>query len=542
MATTEPEGLRTLVVGIDGASLDILTQRGESVIPRITELFEEGVSGPLESQHPPWTPSAWPSMYTGVNPGKHGVFGFLRFDGYDWDLVNYTDVKEHTLWELSSDHGLRSVVVNAPVTHPPKAFNGALVPGYIAPEDPTCHPPGLLDELRDEIGEYRVYTDGPGTEATDRERIDSYNDLVRMRGEAFRYLTGRFDPSFGFLQFQQTDTVFHEHPENDAVVDGVFAAVDREIGATIDACDPDVVFLLSDHGLGPYDNYEFRVNSFLRDRGDVETIAGDGGMPSWASIARNQLADGETGADRSKTPLERGLALTAKVGLTSQRIERVVKRLGLEDVVLRVVPTDAVRAATERVDFERSRAYMRDRIELGVRINLEGREPNGVVPNDRYESTRAELIEALSAVRTPDGEPVFEAVVRREDVFDGPYLEDAPDVVLVPSEFDQYISASVRTSQFGPPSEPWNHKRFGFIAAAGDVDTSADLTGAHLLDVAPTVLSTLGVPASDRMDGVALPLVDGVEKTSYPAYRGDDVETDDAAVEQRLSDLGYLER
>ena len=536
MSERHSDGMRTLVVGIDGASLDVLADRGEDVVPNVTELMSSGVSSALESQIPPWTPSAWPSIYTGVNPGKHGVFGFLRFDGYDWDVVNYTDVREHTVWELLSQHGYTSVVVNAPVTHPPRSFDGALVPGYVAPEDPDCHPPGLLDDLKAELGEYRLYDDG------DAEGAEGYEELVEMRGEAFRYLADRFDPDFGFLQFQQSDTVFHERPGEDDVIDAVYAAVDREVGATLEACDPDVVFVVSDHGMGPYDGHEFRANSFLRDRGDVTTTTGDGGMPSWSSIARNRLREGEEGGQPDRSLVERSMAVAARVGITSQRIETVVRTLGVEDLVLRVAPTDAVRAASERVDFEESRAYVRDRIELGVRINLEGREPEGVVPEAEYESVRTDLMDALSAVRTPDGEPVFDAVLRREDVYDGPYVEEAPDIVVVPDRFDQYLSASLRDEQFGPPSEPWNHKLHGVVAAAGDVDTSASLTGAHVFDVAPTVLATFGVPASDRMDGLVLPVADRAGIEEYPAYEGGDVETDDEDVEKRLEDLGYLER
>ena len=541
MSATDFEGMRTLVVGIDGASLDVLADRGEDVVPAITDLLRSGVSGDLESQIPPWTPSAWPSIYTGVNPGKHGVFGFLRFEGYDWDVVNYTDVREHTVWELLSDHGYTSVVVNTPVTHPPSEFDGALVPGYVAPEEPACHPEGLLDELEAEIGEYRVYDDADDR-STDEEIAEGYEELVGMRGEAFRYLADEFDPDFGFLQFQQTDTVFHEHPENEAVVDAVYAAADREIAATLEVCDPDVVLLVSDHGIGPYDGHEFRANSFLRDRGDVATTAGEGGMPSWSSIARNRLQDGEEGGQPDPSALERTMSMAAKVGVTSQRIETVVKALGLEDLAVRVAPTDAIRAASEQVDFAESRAYVRDRIELGVRINLEGREPAGVVPESEYESVRAELVDALSAVRTPDGEPVFESVVRREAVFDGPYVEEGPDIVVIPSEFDQYLSASLRDEQFGPPSEPWNHKLDGVVAAVGDVDGSASLTGAHIFDVAPTVLATFGLPAADRMDGLVLPVVDDAGSEPYPEYEGDDVTTEDEAVEDRLEDLGYLER
>jgi predicted AlkP superfamily phosphohydrolase/phosphomutase len=548
-------GLRTLLVGVDGASSAVLADRGERV-PTISTLQERGATGALKSQLPPWTPSAWPSCFTGVNPGKHGVFGFLRFEGYDWDVVDYGDVRSHAIWEILDDHGYSSVVVNVPVTHPPGSFDGALVPGYVAPEAPECHPPGLLEDLEAALGEYQVYDDETGPGDDRNERIASYESLVESRGEAFRYLADRFDPDFGFLQFQQTDTVFHESPEDDEVVDAIYAAVDREIEATIDACDPDVVLLVSDHGIGPYDGHEFRANSFLRDRGDVATTAGDGGMPSWSSIARNELqtdgGDGGTpdGNSAGARVLERSLSAAARVGITSQRIQRVVSRLGIEDLVLEVAPADAVRAAAEHVDFPNSRAYVRDRIELGVRINLEGREPEGVVSTEEYEAYRTELIEALSAVETPDGEPVFETVCRREVVYDGPHVEAAPDVVVVPRAFDEFLSASLREDQFGAPTEPWNHKRDGVMVAAGDVDASASLDDAHLFDVTPTVLATFGVPAAERMDGSVLPLVEPAGVESYPAYdpagatrEGDREPSASAdAVADRLAQLGYLER
>ncbi len=92
-------GLRTLLVGIDAATPAILDRLGGSgSIPTIQRVIDQGVAGPLQSQLPPWTASAWPSVYTGTNPGKHGVFDFLSFDGYDWDVVNRTQVREHAIW------------------------------------------------------------------------------------------------------------------------------------------------------------------------------------------------------------------------------------------------------------------------------------------------------------------------------------------------------------------------------------------------------------------------------------------------------------
>ena len=224
-------GMQCLLVGVDaGCSrvLDPLLDAGE--LPNIAALLDDGVGGPLRSQIPPWTPSAWPSLYTGTNPGKHGVFDFLSFSGYDWGVVDATHINERPVWETLSEAGHTSVVVNVPVTHPPHAFDGALIPGYTAPEDPTCHPEGLLAEVRDAIGDYRVYL--PERPAgSGAVPVSAYCDLVEMRGRAFRHLADEYEPDFGFLQFQVTDTVFHKRPGDLEAVREIYRAVDEELGA-----------------------------------------------------------------------------------------------------------------------------------------------------------------------------------------------------------------------------------------------------------------------------------------------------------------------
>lgn len=539
------DGLRTLLVGIDAASPAILDRLGGAgSIPTIERVIDDGVVGSLQSQLPPWTASAWPSLYTGANPGKHGVFDFLSFDGYDWDVVNRTLVREHAIWELLDRHGLRSVVVNVPVTHPPRPFDGALIPGYVAPESPTGHPEGVLEDVRSETGDYLVYNPAPRHAPPD-ERVEGFVSLTRMRGRAFRYLVDRFDPDFGFVQFQQTDTVFHEFPEADWAVRSVYEAVDRELGDIIDQCQPDTVVIASDHGIAEYGGYEIRVNEALDAEGFVETTTGGEGMPSWSAIARNKLQREEAAQSPPLVPrlLSGGVSLAASVGLTSQRIEWVLDRLGLASVAAAVVPTEVIRAGTEQVDFEASTAYMRSRVEMGVRINLAGREPAGVVDPEEYEDVREALIESLRSVRTPDGDPAFESVRRREAVFDGPYVESVADVVVVPAGYEHRLSTSMLGQTFERLDGVWEHVPEGIVAAAGiGVDDRASLDGAHLFDIAPTVLATFGVPASDRMDGRCLPIVEPAGTTAYPPFEPDPTAaTDDVTVERRLADLGYIE-
>ncbi|WP_049899973.1 alkaline phosphatase family protein [Halococcus agarilyticus] len=549
-------GPETLLVGIDAACepvLDRLADAGAD-LPNLRAVLEGGTSGSLESQVPPWTASAWPSLYTGTNPGKHGVFGFLDFDGYDWDVVNATDVKERALWELLDSQGLSSVVVNVPVTDPPRAFDGALVPGYVAPDDPTCHPADLLDDVRAAIGEYRVYPRHTGGgETTTAEKVAEYRETIGMRADAFRYLEDRFAPDFGFVEFQATDTVFHECPGELDAVRAVYEAVDEQVGAIIDACDPATVLIASDHGIGKYTGYDVRLNTLLRDAGFTETARGGRGMPSWDVIRDEQFLDASDSTDEhderdgdgsgaESSALERAMRTAARVGITSQRVGRVLERLGLAEIVVRHVPKGMIRAGTEQVDFPASRAYARSHIECGIRLNVAGREPDGVVPQEEYDAVREAIIAFLSGIETPDGEPAFDDVAPREAYFEGPEADRGVDVVVVPRAFDQFLSTQVRETAFGPPTEPFNHKRDGLIAAAGEgVDTDASLAGAHLFDVAPTVLASLGLARGEHMDGDVLAVVESAGERAYPAIDERDREaTDERAVEERLSDLGYL--
>ncbi len=534
--------MNTLLVGLDAACLPVLEPLfDEGVVPTLQEIFSSGTSGQLESQIPPWTASAWPSLYTGMNPGKHGVFDFLTFDGYEWSVINGSHIRERTLWELLDYHGYSSVVVNTPVTHPCRPFNGALIPGYTAPENPEGYPSGILDDVRDAIGEYKIYPRDPTPK--DKAASDRYCELIRMRGDAFRYLVDRFDPDFGFIQFQQTDTVFHERPGDLDTVRDIYVEVDRQLEAIIDAFQPRNVLVVSDHGIGEYEGYDFRVNEYLRRHGFVKTVNGGKGMPTWATIRDSKLMAGIESDSIEPTTGVKLMQLVARAGLTSQRLGAVLRRLGLEEFVTSRVSADVISAGTQQVDFERSIAYMRSRTELGIRINLEGREPAGIVSESEYDSVRRRLIELLRNATAPDGYPVFDEVVPREVYFHGPRDGDAVDIVTIPRNFDQFLSAMLADDVFGEPTEPWNHKRHGVVAAIGaNIDTEACLEGAHLFDIAPTVLATFGLQADERMDGRPLPIVEAVGTATYPEVSLTEVSsTNDSNVEERLANLGYIE-
>ena len=530
--------METVLIGIDAACAEIVDPLIETgSLPTLASILEAGGRAPLRSQIPPWTASAWPSIYTGVNPGKHGVYGFLTYEGYDWEVVTYGDVAELSLWEILAEHEKSSVVVNVPVTAPPEHFDGALIPGYVAPENPTTVPDDALERVRESCGEYRVYPDD------DRDPYGEYPAVVEMRGDAFCHLADEIEPAFGFVQFQVTDSIFHEQPDDWELVKRVYEAVDQQVSRIVDRYDPETVIIVSDHGMGRYDEYEFRVNEYLDSEGFLETTIGAEGMPAWLPILDERLRSTDEDVDGSGRALTPWLIRTAaRMGMTPERAGRLLRTMGLDHVVRNRLSASAKRAGREQVDFKNSQAYMRSRIELGIRLNVEGREPDGVVSPGDVEEITQELIQALSTIETPAGDPVFDDVAPAEEYFWGPYADEGVDIVTVPAGFDQFLSADLKGDHFGEPPEPWNHKMDGILAIRGPhVGENEELSPQNLLDVAPTVLATMGIPASDRMDGdVVVPIPPaGTESYRTVDRDGPSAGTTDG-VEERLEAIGYL--
>ncbi|EMA38959.1 alkaline phosphatase family protein [Halobiforma nitratireducens] len=558
--------MKTVVIGLDALDFRYLNEFADAT-PNLQRLRERGHEARLESTHPPWTGSAWPSMYTGTDPSHHGVYGFFAYDGYPDDarLVSRTDVDAPTLWDYLSSDGDRSVVLNVPVTHPADRIEGTLVPGYLAVEDEPGHPAGIRDELSDAIGEeYSIYSRAEVSDDS-AEKFDGYLELIDQRRRAAVELLTREEWELAVVQVQKTDAVFHNF-ERDERFRRIYRAADRLVGDVLEAVDDEInVVVCSDHGIGPVTGYNVHVNEVLREHGFVETtdetdrptigtekaslVAGDGsGGAESSSSPADDTADADgTATDLLENTVRMGQRLAARVGVEPADVYAAAERVGLESTLLRLAPDAVKSAATESVDWRNSRAYCADGTRMGVRINLAGREPNGVVPQSAYESTRDDLVGILSDLETPDGEPVFEYVCRREQLYDGPHVERAPDICFLPTDMNHLVSSSLYGRRF-VSVDAHNHKLDGAFIGAGpgfaDGDAAPDRFS--LSDVAPITMGLLGRPVPATMTGTVPGGLLGhdVRRRDY----GDvshgrtvaDPTADDGEVTERLEDLGYL--
>ncbi len=554
---------RVLVIGLDGATWDLLDSwAAQGLLPNIQRLRSGGAWGPLRTTLPPLTPSAWSSMYTGTNPGKHGIFGFneRRKDGYRLSPVHSSDRRTKTLFRILSDAGMRVGVLNAPATYPPEAINGIFVPGIPVPAAAPdyTHPPEFAADLQAVTQDKHKYEPGgaEGHEEEFLEECDEYSEAVTSATALMMDRLGDWD--FFMVQFQATDSVQHafwhyldpEHPKHDpdapeilrnAILDR-YRAVDRCLSEILRRAGEGAdVLVVSDHGAGPF-HEQIHLNVWLWRQG-------------WLKFRRS--------------PVTLFRRLFYNLGVTPESVRRQL--LGRAPGAVRkgvlarrysvLALADRFFLSLEDVDWERTRAYSHGGMMGSIYLNLKGREPRGCVPKEDYESVLSQLEAELRRMRHPlSGEPLIEEVLRSSDIYEGPFSKQGPDLQLLTRD-SKYYSAGflqfVSKRWLGPPWTHWSghHSLDGMLLMAGpDAKQGVRIDHAQIVDIAPTVLALLGQPIPDWMDGKVL--ADGLKaeflersppKTVHDQEFTSEAESagytaeDEAQIAKRLADLGYIE-
>jgi len=165
----------------------------------------------------------------------------------------------------------------------------------------------------------------------------------------------------------------------------------------------------------------------------------------------------------------------------------------------------------EDVDWGRTQAYSLGNVGQ-IRINLAGREPFGCVqPGAEYEQVRSSIIERLATLRDPKtGEAVVETVYRREELYSGDYLDEAPDIVFLPRRleyfgFGEYEFGSHKIIEAMKRGISGTHRMNGiFMAYGAAVRKGVEIQNANLTDLAPTILHLMGEAVPAHMDGRVL--------------------------------------
>jgi predicted AlkP superfamily phosphohydrolase/phosphomutase len=546
---------RVFMLGLDGATFDVLDPlMAEGTMPALARLVAEGARGPLETIFPPLTAAAWTSAVTGKNPGKHGILEFfLRKKGtFEEVAVNQRLRDSRAVWDMLGDAGLRSIVTNVPCTYPPDPIDGVMVSDFLTPPGKRdfVTPGGLLDEIEQEFGPYRLHLGGTYRKGG----IDAVVDELVDKSRVNCYLMRREEWSACITHIWGTDRIQHElwhlfdesHPRHDRTeaarfrhrVTDYWKRVDDEIARMIETAGPATNSLLvSDHGFGPLHKYcSFNVwlmqQGLLRLKRDART-----------TVKRLAFALGVTPELAFK--VSRRLPTTkAKRGVTADRRKRGL----LNELFL----------SFNDVDWNRTTVYSKGNYGQ-LFVNLAGREPYGVVTEGvEYERVRDDLIRRLREIRDPRaGTPLIGGVFKREELYSGPHLDEAPDVCFLPDDM-RYISIgdmdftsnTFIVDAFGISG---GHRMHGIFVAHGPaIRAGGRAVNARIVDVAPTLLHLVGQPIPDDVDGrvveevlsdsfVAGRTVRRVPATAARPPLDAAVDGDESReIRDRLRELGYL--
>lgn len=556
---------KILVIGLDSAPLELIdpwVRQGK--LPVLGPLMARGASGVLRSTIPPLSPAAWSSFATGMNPGKHGVFdhAYRRPETYEIVPTNARRRAGSTLWHLIGERGDRVGVINVPETYPPHPLNGFMITGMSTPTDESefCYPPTLAQELEQAIGGYKVF--GPRSKEDLDRALAGMHQTAEMRLRAGAYLLREYDPRFMILVLQETDAVQHRfwkymdpaHPQYDAegarrygdAILEVYRRVDEHLPLLLDQLgEDDVVIVMSDHGAGAIHKWLY-LNNWLVREGFIRFKR----TPT-VRLKRALYRLGYTPGNAM------ALAMRLRLGLTDRAIKRIRKSGSSKNPLYRFF------LSFGDVDWSRTRAYTLGGNMTGVYVNLRGREPEGCVEaGAEYEALRDELIARLAELRDDEsGVRVATHIYRREELYSGPCLERAPDVIFETHD-ERYVGFGGQefTANFVMAPSPLFsgcHRRAGMVALAGRPIRAGVRLGAHeIIDLAPTILYLLGYPAPADMDGhiMADALTDehlahhppaDLPRTTGGAWKVADEETgfsqrEEEIIADRLRELGYL--
>jgi predicted AlkP superfamily phosphohydrolase/phosphomutase len=430
----------------------------------LSKLMDRGAYGRLTSVVPPITVPAWSCMMSSRTPGELGVYGFRNRADHSYDglfIATSTAIKEPRLWDYATRAGKPSIVLGVPGTFPPRPINGVMVSCFLTPsiESAYTFPPTLKREIEQVVGEYvldvrdfrtedKDYLLRQIYEMTDRRFALAEHLLATKPWELFVMVEMGVDRMYhGFWKLMDPEHRKHE-PGNrfeHAILD-YHKHVDELMGGLLAHADDDTaVLVVSDHG-GKRMDGGIRVNEWLRREGLLTTLEN---------------------------------------------------------------PSAPVPLREAGIDWSRTTAWGEGGYYSRIFLNVEGREPEGIVAAADYEGVREDLARRLAEIPDEKGNPIGTRAYKPEELY--PQVNGVPPdlIVLFGDLFWRSVGTvggdeGIHTFENDTGPDDANHAQEGLFVLSAPAVEPGRRDGATLLDVAPTALELLGIDVPPSMRGTSL--------------------------------------
>lgn len=454
---------RVLVLGLDCAGPQLIFDEFKADLPVLSRLAANGTWGELDSCIPCITVPAWASMLSSRDPGVLGIYGFRNRADYSYERMataNSTSVHEKRVWDILGEANKQSVVVGVPLTYPVRPINGHMVSCLLTPstESAFAYPAIFKQEVLNITPNYQFDVKDFRTE--DKTRLlQQLHDMNEIQFKLLLHLLKNKDWDFfmhvnigvdrvhhGFWRYHDPQHRLYQqgNPFQNAIRD-YYKAVDSMIGQLVETAGDDVaVLIVSDHGVKRMDG-GICINEWLWREG-------------WLTL---------------KEPPKTG------------------ELLAFNDA---------------QIDWSRTKAWSGGGYYARVFLNVEGREPQGIIPASQFNETRDELAAALAAIPAPDGSPLKTTVFKPEDIYQT-VNNFAPDLMVYFGDLHWRSVGSLGhgahyTLENDTGPDDANHAQQGmFILYNPRESGKGHVFGHQLMDIAPTILNLMGQSIPQTMQG-----------------------------------------
>ncbi len=454
---------RLLLIGLDCAAPELVFDAWRDELPTLRRLMDRGVSARMESCIPAITVPAWACMMSSRDPGELGIYGFRNRADYSYEnmtIATGRSVKVPRMWDILGARGRHVGVIGVPQTYPVSPVNGELVSCFLTPSAKSqfTHPPALKEEIAGWI-EGDLLMDVPNFRSPDKQAI--LDDIYRMSEQHFeicKQLLGRQRYDFFMTVDMGVDRIHHgfwkdmddRHPKHvpgspfASAIRDYYHFIDRKIEELLQLIDDDtIVLVISDHG--------------------GKVMAGGVCLNEWL--------------------IQEGYLVLEEYPDTPTPVERC------------------------KVDWTRTRAWGSGGYYGRLFLNVEGREPQGIIPVADYEHVRDELIAKLEALPDHIGQPMGTRVFKPEGLYRS-RQNVPPDLLIYFGDLDWRSGGSIGPGEIytfendtGP--DDCNHAQHGIFVLYDprNPGEGKQLTDISIYDVAPTLLHLMGEPVPSGMRG-----------------------------------------
>jgi predicted AlkP superfamily phosphohydrolase/phosphomutase len=483
--------MKICVLGLDGAAPEVIF--GDERLVNLRRLMDLGVYGSLESVVPPDSVPAWMCMSTSQDPGSLGIYGVRNRSDHSYDkpaLAGSASIKEFAIWDHLAREGKKSIIIGVPPNYPPREVNGISIGCFLTPDtakNDFTYPPSLKAQINELVGEYPVDV----KEIHSAQRNSLKQEIFDMCGKHWAVVRWLLtDQEWDYFHFVDLglDRIQHgfwnyfdprhvryepDNPYQDAIPE-YYRLLDEQIGSVLEILDEETILLVvSDHGAQRLDG-GFALNEWL---------------------------------------IREGL------------------------LVLHEYPTTLTPFEELKVNWSRTKVWSDGGSYAPVFFNVQGREPQGVVPASQYKSFQDDMKARLENLPCEDGRLLKSKVLKPQEIYRD-VRNVAPDLIVQFGDLYWRSVSTVGHTKLHLPEDEYccNQSLKGmFILTAPNCPLSGEFEGARLLDLAPTLLDLAGHEIRDTVQGRSL--VAGMEK-KRPGGGSD--EESQRIIHDRLAGLGYV--